>query len=625
LRLYEPMLIRQLPEAIINQIAAGEVIERPASVIKELVENALDAGATDIRIVTRGGGLNLISVSDNGAGMTEAELPLAIGRHCTSKLSDAIDDIRFLGFRGEALASIGSVAKLTITSRMADAGQGGQIVVAFGTAGYPQPAAANRGTVVDVEDLFQNLPARLKFMRSVQAENTAIEAMVRQIALSRPDAGFTLSTDRSGETRYSAGSGDDMLLRRVGQVMGEDFAQSAFEIDAEREGVRLYGYASPASLNRANSRMQFVHVNGRPVRDRQMLGAIAGAYADRLPRARYAMAALYIEIEPHLVDVNVHPAKAEVRFRDPGLVRGLIVGALREGLDSHGLSPNRAASRQMAEALRASSGPFATSRFAGAARPAQQTPFTSWQMPLAPRSAYSPADAQAVDRAPIEHVSEGDIEPLSPFVPSARSGAVDQTEGAADQHRLGAARTQLHRNYIIAQTADGMVIIDQHAAHERLVYERLKQAAASKTAPSQHLLLPEIVNLPRADALRVLAHSEILEQLGLSIEGFGEGAIAVTAMPAALSGADAGAILRDIADELDTSGQSQSLQARLDAIASRIACHGSVRSGREMRVEEMNALLRQMEATPGSDTCNHGRPTFIALSLAQIERLFERR
>jgi DNA mismatch repair protein MutL len=604
------MGIRQLSETVINQIAAGEVIERPASVIKELVENALDAGATDITIMSRGGGLSLISVMDNGAGIAEGELTLAVARHCTSKLGDAIDDIRFLGFRGEALPSIGSVARLTITSRMKNAAEGAAISVTFGKVKSPQPAAANFGTVVTVEDLFHNVPARLKFMRSQQAENTAIQDMVRRIALARPDASFTLATDQAADTRYGANAGEDMLSQRIAQVMGDDFAASGIELEAEREGVRLYGVISPASLNRANSRMQFVHVNGRPIRDKQLLGAIAGAYSDRLPRGRYAMAALYIEIEPHLVDVNVHPAKADVRFRDASLVRGLIVGAIRQALDAQGLSPNRAATRNLMSALQ---------RPAYFDRPS--TPAFQWQRPLE-------ADAkQTDDRAPLEHFSDHADNDFVPFPPAAR-GAPTSTVVADQQsgtHPLGAARAQFHLNYIIAQTDDGIVIVDQHAAHERLVYERLKQATASRVAPSQHLLLPEIVTLPRGDAERVLSQSEVLAKLGLELESFGDGAISITAMPAALSGANAQILLQDIADELAEHGKSQSVQTRIDAVASRIACHGSVRSGRELRNDEMNALLRQMEATPGSETCNHGRPTFITLSLADIERLFERR
>jgi DNA mismatch repair protein MutL len=593
------MPIRQLPEPVINQIAAGEVVERPASVVKELVENALDAGATHIDVTASGGGLTLIRVSDNGSGIAADELELAVARHCTSKLDGAIDDIQWLGFRGEALPSIGSVARLTLTSRKTGSDAGAAITVTGGKSAGVAPAPMNRGTIVEVRDLFFNVPARLKFLRSAQAESSAISEIIRRIALARPDVHFALGGDHAGLIDLPASTHDDALLRRIRQIFGADFATSALEIDGERDGAQLYGYTSPPALNRANSRMQFVFVNGRAIRDRQILGAISGAYSDRLPRGRYAIAALFIEVEPHLVDVNVHPAKAEVRFRDPGLIRGLIVGSLREALDRQGLTANRAATRSFGALAK----PGSVMRGFQASR----TPIrSSLQMPL--------------EASSLEHFAHEEPAPYQAFMPSARSESTVETTG-----RLGAARAQLHRNYIVAQTEDGFVLVDQHAAHERLVFEALKRGLAANGAPSQMLLMPDIVSLPEADAIRVLDHADTLSKFGLMIEGFGPGAIAVSGTPSMLGDVDTKQLILDLADEISESGQSRALDNRINAIASRIACHGSVRSGREMRVEEMNALLREMEATPGSDTCNHGRPTFVELKLADIERLFERR
>jgi DNA mismatch repair protein MutL len=598
------MTIRQLPEPVINQIAAGEVVERPASVVKELVENALDAGATQIDVTASGGGLSLLRVTDNGSGIAAGELGLAVARHCTSKLDGAIDDIRWLGFRGEALPSIGSVSRLTLTSRKTGCEAGAAITVTGGKSAVVTPAPMNRGTIVEVRDLFFNVPARLKFLRSAQAEASAISEIIRRIALAQPAVHFSYGGEQTGLVDLPSSTYDDALLRRIRQIYGADFAASALEIDGERDGARLYGYASPPALNRANSRMQFVYVNGRAIRDKQILGAVAGAYSDRLPRGRYAIAALFIEIEPHLVDVNVHPAKAEVRFRDPALVRGLIVGSLREALDRQGLTANRAATRSFGE--------MATYGMASAGSGIQR--FQTSHLPV--RSSLQ----MPFKTSNIEHFSHEEPAPYQAFAPSARNEPVVETTG-----RLGAARAQLHRNYIIAQSQDGMIIVDQHAAHERLVFEALKRGLHTNGAPSQMLLMPDVITLPDTDALRVLNQAETLSKFGLIIEGFGNGAIAVSGTPSMLGDVDTKQLILDLADELSESGQSRALENRIDALASRIACHGSVRSGREMRVEEMNALLRQMEATPGSDTCNHGRPTFVELKLADIERLFERR
>ncbi|MCB1383977.1 MAG: DNA mismatch repair endonuclease MutL [Notoacmeibacter sp.] len=607
------MRIHQLSETVINQIAAGEVVERPASVVKELIENALDAGATQIEVATAGGGLSLIRVTDNGCGMAADDLPMAIARHCTSKLSDDIFDIRSLGFRGEALPSIGSVARLTIRSRRDGDGHASEILVDGGKASGPRPAAGNSGTVVEVRDLFFATPARLKFMKSERAEATAIADLVKRIAVAFPGVRFVLTgPDRSPLDLAPASD----RMKRVAQVLGAEFPPNALAIDAEREGFRLSGFASIPSFTRGNALHQFVYVNGRPVRGKMMAGAIRGAYMDVLPRDRHAVAALFIDCDPALVDVNVHPAKADVRFRDPGLVRGLIVGSIRQALAGAGIRASTSAAEAMAAAFRpggAASSPASASA-AGwpPARPSrdwslQASPFR----PLAENSGFGEA-AQAA----FEAVSQ----------PSGDARATLTGLSAAQMAQpLGAARAQIHENYIVAQTADSLVIVDQHAAHERLVYEALKEALHARPLPSQMLLLPEIVDLAEEDADRLAGHAATLARFGLGIERFGPGAVCVRETPAILGETDVQALVRDLADEVAEHDTADGLKERIDHIAATMACHGSVRSGRRLRPEEMDALLRQMEATPGSGTCNHGRPTYIELKLTDIEKLFARR
>lgn len=595
------MPIRQLSETMINQIAAGEVVERPASVVKELVENALDAGATRIEIATAGGGLSLIRIIDDGNGIAPEELPLAVCRHCTSKLGHDINDIRSLGFRGEALPSIGSVARLSIRSRTPDADTGAEIRVDGGTVSPVRPVAANRGTVVEVRDLFHATPARLKFMKGERAEAAAITDVVRRLALAFPQVRFVLSgTDRS-TLDLPAATGDDAAHARIAQVMGAEFADNAIPLAAERQGVTLGGYISIPAYSRANAQQQYVYVNGRPVRDKLLGGAIRGAYMDVLARDRHAAAALFIGLDPAHVDVNVHPAKADVRFRDAGLVRGLVVGAIRQALGAAGVRATTTAASAMADVFRPGAAPAYAPGWSGTTvrpQPAYAAPgFAEVQESFAAASAYA-ADARAAET------------PASP---------------ALMQQPLGAARAQVHENYIVAQTADSLVIVDQHAAHERLVYEALKTALESRPAPAQMLLLPEIVDLPVDDADRLCAHAETLARFGLSLDRFGPGAVAVRATPAMLGEIDAGALVRDLADEITETDDAEGLRLRLNEIAATMACHGSVRSGRRLKPDEMNALLRQMEATPGSGTCNHGRPTYIELKLTDIERLFGRR
>lgn len=591
-------VIRQLDEAAINRIAAGEVIERPASAVKELVENALDAGARRIDVAYADGGKRLIRVRDDGVGMTAEDLPLAMARHATSKIdgSDLLA-IHSFGFRGEALPSLGAVGRLSITSR-ADADAAMRIDVSGGKVSPPHPVAAERGTTVELADLFYATPARLKFLRSDRAEAQAIADIVRRLALAEPSVGFTLR-DVSGDGvgrevfRADACSGDlfEALRERLAQAMGRDFPENALRISAEREGITLAGYAGLPTYSRGAAVAQHIFVNGRPVRDKLLSGALRVAYFDFLSRDRHPVAALFIDCDPHRVDVNVHPAKSEVRFREPGVVRGLIISALRHALAEAGHRASTSVGAATLGAFRAPEGPRVYQMDRPAARPGGM------------------AEPSAV---------------FDDIQPTARIEPVPVEESAPVHGPLGAARAQVHENYIVAQTADGMVIVDQHAAHERLVYERLKAQAAQNGIAAQALLIPEIIELSETEAARLLGESDALAELGFEIEPFGPGAVAVRALPALLGGADARVIVQDILDELADAGESLAVRARIDAVLSRIACHGSVRSGRRMSGEEMNALLRQMEATPHSGQCNHGRPTYVELKLSDIERLFGR-
>ncbi|UVK37492.1 DNA mismatch repair endonuclease MutL [Mesorhizobium sp. AR10] len=628
------MPIRQLSETMINQIAAGEVIERPASVVKELVENALDAGASRVEIVTAGGGLNLIRVTDDGSGIPEQELSLAIARHCTSKLAENIHDIRSLGFRGEALPSIGSVARLSIRSRTASGDSAAEIGIEGGRVSAVKPAAANRGTTVEVRDLFFATPARLKFMKGERAESSATSDVIKRIAIAFPAVRFTLAgSDRSTLELPATDDSPEGRLRRVAQVMGADFPDNSIAIDAVRDDVHLAGHVSIPSFSRANALQQYAYVNGRPVRDKLIAGAIRGAFADVLPRDRHAVTVLFLTLDPAIVDVNVHPAKADVRFRDPGLVRGLIVGAIREALANAGIRAATTGAAGMMAAFRpgaasyAHAGPANGHRSYEAAYRASGSgfdPARSSQRPLdmqfegggfdhtgGRNGAFGESDQAAFDAGPLHSAD-------------ARAG-LDEAAQTLLGTALGAARAQVHENYIVAQTRDSLVIVDQHAAHERLVYEALKNALHSRAVPSQMLLLPEIVDLPEEDAERLALHSETLARFGLGIERFGPGAVAVRETPSMLGETNVQQLVRDLADEIADNDTVDTLKGRLDRIAATMACHGSVRSGRLLKPEEMNALLRQMEATPGSGTCNHGRPTYIELKLADIERLFGRR
>jgi len=609
--------IAPLDETVVNRIAAGEVVERPASAVKELIENALDAGARRIGVEIAEGGKRLIRVSDDGHGIPAADLPLALARHATSKIdgSDLLD-IRSFGFRGEALASLAGVARLTLTSRAEGAAEAAAISVDAGRAGDVRPAALSRGTVVEVRDLFHATPARLKFLRSDRAETQAVGDVVRRLALAEPAVAFTL-TDCTAAPRVTfradAETGDlfDALAGRLRRIVGAEFVDNALPVEAEREGLRLTGFAALPTYSRGSAVAQYLFVNGRPVRDKLLIGALRAAYSDLLGRDRHAAAALFLDCDPQRVDVNVHPAKAEVRFRDPGVARGLIVSALRHALAEAG---HRAASTVAGAAL-------------GAMRPEAAAPPAGRAQRPGPRAlaaayaAQAPAEWPPAAAAP----SSPSHAPVAPGFAEAPSGRVEpEAEAPPTDLPLGAARAQLHETYIVAQTEDGLVLVDQHAAHERLVYEKLKRQAAEAGIAAQALLIPEIVELSDDDRARLLAVAGDLARLGLTVEPFGHGAVAVRETPALLGPVDAAALVRDILDEIADLGASTTLGARLDAVLSRVACHGSVRAGRRMGADEMNALLREMEATPRSGQCNHGRPTYVALRLSDIERLFGR-
>lgn len=597
-------VIRQLDEATANRIAAGEVVERPASAVKELVENALDAGASRIDIAIEAGGKRLIRVTDDGCGMSDEDLPLALSRHATSKIdgSDLLA-IRSFGFRGEALPSLAAVGRLTITSRPAGA-EGAQIVVAAGRMEPVRPAAANRGTVVDLRDLFFATPARLKFMRSERAETQAVADTIRRLAMAEPYVGFTLTADGRELFRADAEQGElfGALQTRLARVMGRDFIDNAIALDAERDGLTLTGFAALPTYSRGAAVAQHLYVNGRPVRDKLLIGALRAGYMDVLASGRHPAAVLYLTCDPQLVDVNVHPAKAEVRFRDPQSARGLLVSALRHGMANAG----HRSSSTVGDATLAAFRP----------EPDQTPPARGYQMDYRPSPQALRASLDLQAPPPV-------LDPGFSDLPSAR---YEEPQAAPlPDAPLGAARAQVHENYIIAQTADGMVIVDQHAAHERLVYERLKAQAAEHGIPSQALLIPEIVDLSESDASRILSIAGELADLGLVIEPFGGGAIAIREVPAMLARLNAAPLIRDILDDLADQGASDRLRARIDAVLSSMACHGSVRSGRRMSADEMNALLREMERTPKSGQCNHGRPTWVKLRLSDIERLFGRK
>ncbi len=600
------MPVRQLSESIVNRIAAGEVVERPASVVKELVENALDAGATRIDVLTDGGGRRLIRVTDDGEGMMRADLALAVERHATSKLKgDDLLAIDTLGFRGEALPSIGAVARLIITTRHNSEPHAWSLEVDAGKKSDVKPAALGQGTTVEVRDLFYATPARLKFLKTDRSEAEAVREVVRRLAMSRPDVAFTLAGEERAPVTWAAANDE---LGRLGDVLGPDFRANAVRVDAEREGVRVEGFAGLPTLSRANTLGQYLFVNGRPVRDKVLVGAVRGAYADYLPRDRHPLLALFVTLEAREVDVNVHPAKTEVRFRDGGLVRGLIVRALKEALARDG---------QRAATI---GGSATIAAFRPVAAMARRGSYDWRRSPARPPGYVSARSATALGFAEAAQAAFDVGEPSADV-------RVDSFEPGADliERPLGAARAQVHETYIVAQTRGGLVIVDQHAAHERIVYERMKAAIGKTGVARQILLIPEIVELDEADAARLVARAGELARFGLAIEAFGPGAVAVRETPSMLGEVDVQGLLRDLAEHMAEWDDELPLERRLLHVSATMACHGSVRAGRRLKPEEMNALLREMEETPNSGQCNHGRPTYVELKLTDIERLFGRR
>ena len=605
------MPVRQLPEGIVNRIAAGEVVERPASVVKELIENALDAGASRIDVLTDGGGRRLIQVADDGAGMTAADLALAVERHATSKLADDdLLEIRTLGFRGEALPSIGAVARLVITTRQAGEPHAWAINVDGGRKSDVRPAALGCGTRVEVRELFYATPARLKFLRSDRSEAEAIRDVVRRLAMSRPEVAFTLAgEERAPVTWQARPSGAAGRLARLADILGPELRANAVEVAGGGEKLAIAGFAALPTWSRANSLTQYLFVNGRPVRDKLLIGVVRAAYADYLPRDRHPVVALFLTVDPREVDVNVHPAKAEVRFRDPGLVRSFLVRTLQDAL-----------AREAARAATTGGSAAMAALRAGLA-----VPRVGWDWRHSPAAPLEAGSLTLANAHPPELAEPGQA--AFDVGPPSADGRAGQSAPALEllERPLGAARAQLHETYIVTQTRDGLVIVDQHAAHERIVYERLKAALAQTGVARQMLLIPEIIELDESAVERLCARADELARYGLAIEPFGPGAVAVRETPALLGAIDAGALVRDLAEHMAEWDEALPLERRLMHVAATMACHGSVRAGRRLKPEEMNALLREMEGTPGSGQCNHGRPTYVELKLGDIERLFGRR
>jgi len=602
--------IRRLPESLINRIAAGEVVERPAAALKELVENAIDAGASRIDVKLIEGGLGKIEVVDDGCGMSAEEMSIALERHATSKLPDeAIELVSTLGFRGEALPSIASVAQLTIESRVRDAADGWRKIVDHGQVVEEGLGALPPGTRVKVEKLFAKVPARRKFLRTPRSEYAACLDVVRRLAMARPDIAISLT---HGERRIFGLQADEPLIDRVSGIIARELKDNSVAIDLERPSpagvMRLTGVAGLPTYNRGVADHQYLFVNGRPVKDRLLVGAVRGAYADMLARDRHAVLALFLELPPEDVDVNVHPAKTEVRFRDASGVRGFIVSGLRQALGTgdrrSAQGPDRGAMERWQQEPVSEPSPALRSIFEGRDWSAQQSRVS---------------DAGLTYRA-----YESDVMARDDYAPQGRATEAEQQE-APEEFPLGVARGQVANTYIVAEAADGLVLVDQHAAHERLVLERLRAAGAGDAvARSQALLVPDVVELDEVDCDRLEEAAEGFAKFGLVIERFGPSAMLVRAMPHALRKGDPQALLTDLADDIAKHGQALLLEEKLEHVLATMACHGSVRAGRVLRVEEMNALLREMEATPRSGQCNHGRPTWVKLSMEDVEKLFGR-
>ena len=602
------MTIRLLPTTTVNRIAAGEVVERPASAIKELVENSIDAGARRIDVIIRDGGRTFLSVTDDGCGMSAEELTLAVERHATSKLpDDDLENIHTLGFRGEALPSIGSVSRMSITSRVNGADSAWTVTIEGGEKSEPSPAALSQGTSIEVRDLFYATPARLKFLKTPKTENSHALDAIKRLAMAHPAIAFSVGDGSRTMLKLAQAQGDMLSARldRLDAIMGNEFAANALAIDAEREGLHLSGHIGLPTLNRGNAALQFLFVNGRPVKDKLLFGAVRGAYRDFISHDRHPLLALFLDIPSESLDVNVHPAKTEVRFRDAGLVRGLIVSALRHALAEAGHRASTSVSNQALGAMRPET----------EAHQNYQGNYSANQ-----NRSYAPSlglqEAAREFQTPLNNL-DGSL--------SVKEVAAEQIEEVPDDWPLGVARAQLHETYIVAQTDSGIVIVDQHAAHERLVYEDMKKALAEDGIKRQGLLIPEVIEMDEGAADRITLRAEELAELGLVIEAFGPGAIVVRETPAMLGEINIQGLINDLADDLAENDEALSLKERLADVSATMACHGSVRAGRRLNGDEMNALLRQMEVTPHSGQCNHGRPTYVELKLADIEKLFGRR
>ncbi len=604
------MTIRILPNNLVNQIAAGEVVERPASVIKELVENAIDAGATSIEINLVDGGKSLMIITDNGKGMSKEELELAVERHATSKLpDDNLFNINFLGFRGEALPSIASVARVTIVSRAKESENAWKIEVNGGEKSAPVPAAAQQGTRIEVRDLFYATPARLKFLKTAQGETGQCVDIVNRIALANPQIAFYLNDDGKKKIALQAQPGDlfDARLKRLSEVMGREFGENSLLIDAQRENLRISGYVSLPTLNKANSLSQYLFVNNRPVRDKLLLGAIKGAYQDVLAANRYPMCALFFDIDPAYVDVNVHPAKAEVRFYDNALVRGLLVSAIRHALNEG--SGRTSSTLSLADIVQDKIPDFDN-----------LPPRADLGEPVLPQrgfqyqGSYGGGSRRQAVLPELERNFSVKAEPEREYLP-------EDTETVGP---LGLAKAQFLDTYIISQSEDAIIITDQHAAHERIVMEKMKENLGKGKAASQMLLIPEVVDLSLSDKTRLLEAAEELAKLGLAVEEFGSSAIIVRETPALLGDCDVKALITDLAEEMAEWGKEYVLSEKLHLVCATMACHGSVRAGRRLNLDEMNRLLRDMEKTPHAGQCNHGRPTYIELKISDINKLFDR-
>ncbi len=607
--------IRILPPITINRIAAGEVIERPASAVKELVENSIDAGAKKIEIDIEQGGKNYIRITDDGKGMNREDLELCILRHATSKLpDDNLFNINYFGFRGEAIPSIGSISRLSISSKAKNENEAWNITIQGGEKEELKPANVSTGTVIEVKDIFFATPARLKFLKSDQAEKARIIEMIKKLAMANPDVSFILRDSGKVSLNYKAAQADllDQRAERLKEILGKDFIENAIPINAQRGNAKLSGYVSLPTYNSATSTDQYVFVNNRPVKDRVLLGAIKGAYADFITRSRYPVVALMIEVEPQEVDVNVHPAKAEVRFRFEAEIRGLIVGSIKNALAEAGFKASSTVSDFALQSFipensapinypQSRNNSYPSYNFSRSNNLAEKNDMQYFAPINNSNEIFSPAQSQPLARVEYEQTPE------------------------YENYPLGSARAQIHENYIVAQTTDGLIVVDQHAAHERLTYEKMKQQYNSSSVNTQKLLLPEIVELGEERAINILSQAQQFASFGLVIQKFGDTAIEVKEIPQILCKENIRKLIEDISGDIEEHGQELSLKERIEHVLETMACHGSVRSGRILNVNEMNALLREMEATPYSGQCNHGRPTYIKLKLNDIEKLFGRK